>query len=110
MAVNKVVLKNKETLIDLSGDTLTENVVLKGYTGHNSKGEPFTGNVVVKPEQSKSFEATANGSFTVSPDSGKTLSSVAVKVNVTNADTVDGYHIQVGSSVTAKTGYLSFKG
>lgn len=27
-----------------------------------------------------------------------------------NADTVDGYHIQVGSSVTAKTGYITFKG
>lgn len=74
MAVNKVTLNDTETLIDLTSDTINENVVLEGYTGHNAKGEPFTGKLS------------------------------------RDADTVDGYHIQVGSNVTAKNGYISFKG
>lgn len=32
-----------ETLIDLTEDTINENVVFEGFTGHNAKGEPFTG-------------------------------------------------------------------
>ena len=74
MAVNKVTLNDTETLIDLTSDTINENVVLEGYRGHNAKGEPFTGKLS------------------------------------RDADTVDGYHIQVGSNVTPKTGYISFVG
>ena len=74
MAVNNVTLKTGETLIDLTKDTINENVVFEGFTGHNSKGEPFTGKLK------------------------------------RDADTLDGYHIEVGSSGTGKKGYLSFFG
>lgn len=105
MAVNKVEYNGK-TLIDLTGDTVTATTLVSGATAHNKKGEKITGSVVVKSEQTKSFEATANGTYTIKPDSNKTLSSVAVTVNVKNADTVDGYHIRKGTS--GATGYITF--
>lgn len=105
MAVNKVVYKDN-TLIDLTGDTVTENTLISGATAHDMTGKKITGKAVIKSEQKKSFEATANGSYTVTPDSGKTLSSVDITVNVTNADTVDGYHIRKGTA--GATGYITF--
>ena len=36
MAANKVVFGNK-VLIDLTGDTVTEEALLKGYTAHKSR-------------------------------------------------------------------------
>lgn len=39
---NKVIYNGK-TLIDLSGDTVDENTVLEGYTGHKADGTPFVG-------------------------------------------------------------------
>lgn len=41
--VNKVVLSNGETLIDLSGDTADAAHVLKGSTFHDKSGAPVTG-------------------------------------------------------------------
>ena len=43
MAANKVVFGNK-VLIDLTGDTVTEEALLKGYTAHkadDSSGNPI---------------------------------------------------------------------
>lgn len=37
MAANKVVFGNK-VLIDLTGDTVTEEALLKGYTAHKADG------------------------------------------------------------------------
>lgn len=42
MAVSKVVYGGK-TLIDLTGDTVTEDKLLKGATAHGKDGEPVTG-------------------------------------------------------------------
>lgn len=97
MSANKVVYNGK-TLIDLTGDTVTENTLVSGATAHDMTGKKITGKAVIKSEQKKSFEATANGSYTVTPDSGKTLSSVDITVNVTNADTVDGIHLVVATT------------
>ena len=43
MSVNKVELKTGEVLLDVSEDTLTEDTLFEGYTGHNAQGEPVTG-------------------------------------------------------------------
>lgn len=96
MGINHVKY-NGNTLIDLRSDTVTADTLLQGATAHNMAGEKITGTRVVKTEQTKSFEAVTNGTHTITPDSGKTLSSVSVIVNVTNADTVDGVHISVTS-------------
>ena len=42
MAVNKVIYGG-ETLIDLTGDTVKEDKILKGYTAHGADGEKITG-------------------------------------------------------------------
>lgn len=44
--VNKVILGN-ETLIDLTGDTVSANSLLAGATAHDARGEQITGNVSV---------------------------------------------------------------
>lgn len=40
--VNKVIYGN-DTLIDISGDTVTEAKILTGYTAHDKSGAPITG-------------------------------------------------------------------
>ena len=42
MAINKVVYGG-QTLIDLTGDTITEDKLLTGYTAHGKDGEVITG-------------------------------------------------------------------
>lgn len=42
MAVNKVVL-GEDTLIDLTGDTVSADNLSKGITAHNMAGEPIVG-------------------------------------------------------------------
>ena len=42
MGVNKVIY-GSDTLIDLTGDTVTPETVLNGYTAHGKDGERFTG-------------------------------------------------------------------
>ena len=41
-AVSKVVY-GENTLIDLTGDTVTADVLLEGYTAHDAAGNPITG-------------------------------------------------------------------
>lgn len=42
MAVNKVVV-NDETVVDLTSDTVTSDVLLASYTAHDSSGNVITG-------------------------------------------------------------------
>ncbi|MCB5918316.1 histidine kinase [Lachnospiraceae bacterium 210521-DFI.3.101] len=42
MAANKVVYGNR-TLIDLTGDTVTEEALIHGYTAHKADGTVITG-------------------------------------------------------------------
>ena len=42
MAVNKVML-GSETLLDLTGDTVTRATLLAGHTAHNAAGEQIEG-------------------------------------------------------------------
>lgn len=48
MAVNKVIIDG-ETKLDLTGDSVTPNVLVKGYSAHNSAGEKIEGTVAVAP-------------------------------------------------------------
>ena len=70
MAVSRVKYYG-ETLIDLTGDTVKPETLLKGTTAHNANGDSIVG----------------------------TLS---------DADTVDGYHLRVVSSGTGVTGSITF--
>ena len=42
MATNKVVYSGR-TLIDLTGDTVTEETLLRGYTAHRADGTQIVG-------------------------------------------------------------------
>lgn len=42
MGVNKVVYNN-QTLVDLTADSVTGDVLLEGYTAHNASGDLITG-------------------------------------------------------------------
>lgn len=42
MAINKVIYGGR-TLIDLSGDTVTADKILDGFTAHDKKGDTITG-------------------------------------------------------------------
>ena len=59
-----------QTLIDLTGDTVKPETLLKGTTAHNANGDPIVG----------------------------TLS---------DADTVDGYHLRIVSSGTGVAGSIT---
>lgn len=55
-----------------------------------------------KPEQTKSFEVTANGTYTILPDEGKTLSSVEVIANNPYQDKWDQIINRTITQVTAE--------
>ena len=62
MGVSKVDY-NGETLIDLSNDSINPDVVLEGYTGHDSNGEPFEGRMV--PSEGDAVQEIYYADFTV---------------------------------------------
>ena len=80
--VNHVNFPNGRDIMDLRGDTIVPEVVVKGYKGHDGEGKPFVGTLVLKDEQEKTVSITKNGTTEVKPDNGKALSKVTVKVNV----------------------------
>lgn len=60
MAVNKVML-GSETLLDLTGDTVTRDTLLAGHTAHNAAGEQIVGTA----EVSTIYSGTGNPSATL---------------------------------------------
>lgn len=66
----------------------------------------------LKQNISNTYTALSNLGATI--PSSKNSANLPSAVNSLNgkldADTVDGYHVQTGSDVTAKNGYLTFKG
>ena len=134
MSVNKVELKTGEVLLDVSKDTLTEDTLFEGYTGHNAQGEPVigkfpnseidvqaelieqiksaledkaSGGAVAKEEQEKTVDITENGTTEVLPDEGKALSKVTVNVNVESSG---GAGIDGMPSGYARADFIQFTG
>ena len=56
MAINKVVHSIHGTLIDISQDTVTADVLFKGHTAHGADGELIEGTYEVKESSSNSVE------------------------------------------------------
>ena len=75
--VNKVVLSNGETLIDLSGDTADAAHVLKGSTFHDKSGAPKTGTCEFDSDTSEDTVAAAEMLM------GKTAHARGVKITGT---------------------------
>lgn len=57
--VNKVEYGN-EVLIDISGDTVTADKIVSGYTAHNKAGAPITGTIPTKTMSDVYFVESAN--------------------------------------------------
>ena len=47
MGVNKVVY-GSDSLIDLTGDTVTDSALLSGYTAHDKAGNLITGALIIQ--------------------------------------------------------------
>ena len=58
MAINKVIYGGR-TLIDLSGDTVTADKILDGFTAHDKKGETITGTCKFDVDSSDATAAVA---------------------------------------------------
>ena len=58
MSINKVVYGGK-TLIDLTGDTVTADKILKGFTSHGKDGDLLTGTCTYDVDSSDATGAVA---------------------------------------------------
>lgn len=69
-AINKII-KNGETVLDLTGDTITPDTLGTGVTAHNSAGKPIIGKGSIKKNlKGKAIYITENGEFEITPDTG----------------------------------------
>lgn len=68
--LNKII-KNGETVLDLTGDTITEENMGTGVTAHNSAGKPIIGKGSIKKNlKGKAIYITENGEYEITPDTG----------------------------------------
>lgn len=112
MGVNKVVYGGT-TLIDLTGDTVTPDKVLSGYTGHGKDGESFTGEcdfdsntqdaTVAVAEMIKGKTAYARGAKLTGtmPNNGAVNGYISSKNEA--FDIAQGYHDGSGKVAIADT-------
>lgn len=109
--VNKVVLGN-ETLIDLTGDTVTANSLLAGATAHDNRGEQIQGAVSVPTDlddlSDVSLSSPASGDVLFNDGTewtNKNITKIVTQAQynaLVQAGTVDpdvDYHISDGLSV-----------
>ena len=103
MAVSKVVLGN-ETLIDLTGDSVSSENLLQGETAHGANGEEVIGGVVVTPmytgTKAAIKEAIALGKI---PEDAV--------VNITDDEETSSFQTQINeinSSLTANSNQFYF--
>lgn len=79
MGYNKLVL-NGNTLIDLTSDTVSSDVLLQGYKAHNKAGSLVTGNIPLK-NQDSIIKDDVNGTITI--PMGYYQEDVVIQVEVT---------------------------
>lgn len=79
MAVNKVIY-NDETLMDLTGDTVTSDTMLEGTTAHNGAGEAISGSIPIQ-ESGDDTIATVNETIVLPKGYYETDSQVSIDQN-----------------------------
>lgn len=94
MAVNKVTYGG-ETLIDLTGDTVTADTLAEGVTAHDASGAEIVGTMV-----QQSGVQMATGTFTGNGGTSYTVSGLNFKPT-----TVYVFAIEIPAEVTATSAY-----
>lgn len=106
MGVNHVNFSNGESAIDLRGDTISPEVVLKGFIGHDKSGNQFTGTKEFKT-QTKAITPTKSQQ-NVTPDSGiDALSGVTVNAIPSNYVDTSGTTAVSYDIYNGKTAYVN---
>lgn len=68
------------TAVDLTGDTVSPSTLLKGYTAHDSNGNPIIGTATGGSSTLVEKTITANGTYNASSDNADGYSKVTVNV------------------------------
>lgn len=114
MAINKVVYGG-QTLVDLTGDTVSQNTLLAGATAHSANGEQIEGAVVVADidatlsNEGEAADAKATGdalATKVDVETGKGLSTN----DYTTAEKTKLAGIETGANATTIDSTLSVTG
>lgn len=93
MAVNQVIYDG-ETLIDLTGDTVTEDTLLSGATAHDAAGRSITGTVTPGDMFKSTYDTDNNGQVDAADNADKVggrslvVSSTAPTTNDTSVITI----------------------
>lgn len=87
--INKVILGN-QTLIDLTGDTVTPYNLLRGYKAHTADGTPIEGLYDVTNDKLIKKVARHNGTYIASKENAVGYSRVTVNNQDTYATYIDG--------------------
>ena len=101
MAVNKVVL-GEDTLIDLTGDTVSADKLAKGTTAHNMAGEPIVGTMEaggVVPDNM----VTTDTDQTITGN--KTMSSIKMRTNTSDIRDYLGQTMLIGNGINTFIGH-----
>lgn len=61
MGVNVVKLANGETIVDMTGATITPETVMEGYMGYGANGEPVVGTATTAKHFAKNVTLPASG-------------------------------------------------
>ena len=101
MAVNKVVYKTKngtQTLIDLTGDTVTPETLAEGVIAHNAKGEIIIGTAKIEKEpvvtNNLANPSDSNWLLNKRYNSSLTLTNVDASVGAVVTNVIDVRNIQ----------------
>ena len=103
MAVNKVIYGD-QTLMDLTGDTVTADKLLSGATAHNASGEQITGSMLDKSGTSGTIN-TASDSFTIPQGYHDGQGTVSISEN--EQAKIIPENIKVGVHILGVTGTAS---
>lgn len=107
--------------VTLTGDTITADVLLSGYTAHDGSGQAIVGTYVPSGGSGGTYQAKTNinpstSSQTITPDAGfDALSSVQINAMPSGTagtptatkGTVSNHSILITPSVTNTTGYIT---
>lgn len=78
-----------------------ESFTAKTYTDLTEAVQELKNKYGKKPEQTREVTYDTNGTHLIAPDQeGYVISSATVHVSVTNAETVDGWHVSVRNDGT----------